>query len=64
MVLPTVRHPTFRVVQSQFSDRLQLPAGWSYAPRTLDTPLRIVTTDVPAQVLQDDLGNSYSLTSG
>ena len=45
-------------------DRLQLPAGWSYAPRTLDTPLRIVTTDVPAQVLQDDLGNSYSLTSG
>ena len=40
------------------------PDGWSYAPRTLDTPLRIVTTDVPAQVLQDDLGNSYSLTSG
>jgi hypothetical protein len=43
---------------------LALPDGWSYLPRTLDAPLRIVTTDVPAQVLQDDLGNSYSLTTG
>jgi hypothetical protein len=49
---------------AELGDRLQVPEGWSYEPRTLDAPLRIVTTDVPAQVLQDDLGNSYSLTSG
>ena len=46
---------------AELGERLQLPEGWSYAPRTLDAPLRIATTDVPAQVLQDDLGNSYSL---
>jgi len=40
--------------------RLHLPAGWTYRTRTLDAPLRVVTTTTPAEVLQDDLGNSYS----
>jgi hypothetical protein len=40
--------------------RLQLPAGWTFAARTLDAPLLIDTRSVPAEVLQDDLGNSYS----
>lgn len=40
--------------------RLQLPAGWRYDARTLDTELRVDTSGAPAQVLQDDLGNSYS----
>lgn len=41
--------------------RLDLPAGWSYRTRTLDAPLLVDTTTAAAQVLQDDLGNSYSL---
>ena len=40
--------------------RLQLPEGWTFAARTLDAPLLVDTRTVPAQVLQDDLGNSYS----
>jgi hypothetical protein len=45
-------------------DRLALPAGWSYQPRVLTSPLRVDTTTRAAQVLQDDLANSYSLESG
>jgi D-alanyl-D-alanine carboxypeptidase len=41
--------------------RLTLPTGWSYTTRTLTASLRIVTTNTPALVLQDKLGNSYSL---
>jgi hypothetical protein len=41
--------------------RLQLPAGWSFAARTLTAPLRVVTTSTTAKVLQDDLKNSYSM---
>lgn len=41
--------------------RLDLPAGWTYSPRTLVAPLRLETTASAAQVLQDDLRNSYSL---
>lgn len=40
--------------------RLQLPAGWTYGSRTLESTLEVVTTSTPARVLQDDLGNSYS----
>jgi hypothetical protein len=43
-------------------ERLNLPAGWSYRPRTLTSELRVDTTAGPAHVLQDDLTNSYSLT--
>jgi hypothetical protein len=42
------------------SSRLTLPEGWTYRARTLDEALRVDTTTVVAQVLQDDLGNSYS----
>jgi hypothetical protein len=38
-----------------------LPEGWSFSSRILKDDLEIVTVKNPAQVLQDDLGNSYSL---
>lgn len=41
--------------------RLDLPEGWSYQPRVLTETLRVDTTTRPAQVLQDNLTNSYSL---
>jgi hypothetical protein len=41
--------------------RLQLPDGWRFETRMLTEPLTVDTTDRPAQVLQDDLTNSYSL---
>lgn len=44
--------------------RLRLPDGWSYRVRTLEEQLRIDTSSQAAQVLQDDLTNSYSLVSG
>ncbi len=44
--------------------RLELPSGWTYRSRTLDTPLEVVTTTTNAKVLQDDLGNSYSQETG
>ncbi len=41
--------------------RLKLPAGWTYAARTLDATFRLTVPDGKAAVIQDDLGNSYSL---
>lgn len=48
----------------KLGERLKLPDGWTYQSRVLDGPLRIDTTTHAAQVLQDDLTNSYSLLSG
>lgn len=48
---------------AKLGDRLNLPAGWSYHVRVLGDELRIDTIAHPAQVLQDDLTNSYSLIS-
>lgn len=45
------------------ADRLNLPAGWTYQPRTLSSELRVDTRTRATQVLQDDLTNSYSLQS-
>ncbi|SON61961.1 hypothetical protein MSIMFI_03480 [Mycobacterium simulans] len=47
----------------KLADRLKLPDGWSYHVRVLPSELRIDTTTRAAQVLQDDLTNSYSLVS-
>ncbi len=44
--------------------RLNLPNGWSFQSRVLTSPLRIDTATHAAQVLQDDLTNSYSLVTG
>lgn len=44
--------------------RLTLPGGWSYRARVPEQPLRIDTTERDAEVLQDDLANSYSLLAG
>jgi hypothetical protein len=46
---------------AELGERLDLPEGWTYQTRVLDSPLRIDTTTHAAQVLQDDLKNSYSL---
>lgn len=40
--------------------RLHLPRGWRYGSRRLKRALRIVTVRAAAQVLQDDLQDSYS----
>lgn len=41
--------------------RLDLPAGWTYQPRVLANEMRVDTRTQAAQVLQDNLTNSYSL---
>jgi hypothetical protein len=43
------------------ANRLSLPAGWRYQPRTPTSTLRVDTTNSDANVTQDDLANSYSL---
>jgi hypothetical protein len=42
-------------------DRLSLPEGWIYEAVALTADLVIDTSGRPAQVLQDELLNSYSL---
>jgi hypothetical protein len=41
------------------SDRLDLPAGWTYASRVLDERLDVLSRDGVATVVQDDLQNTY-----
>ncbi|GAA1433164.1 hypothetical protein GCM10009641_23010 [Mycobacterium cookii] len=53
-----------RVDLPGLGERLDLPTGWTYQARKLTSPLRIDTTTHAAQVLQDDLRNSYSLFTG
>lgn len=48
----------------RLGERLSLPNGWTFHTRTLTSPLSIDTTTHAAQVLQDDLTNSYSLLAG
>lgn len=45
------------------ASRLELPAGWTYQPRVLTSELRVDTRSRAAQVLQDNLTNSYSLVT-
>jgi hypothetical protein len=44
--------------------RLELPEAWTYEVRTLDEPLRVVTTTTTAKVIQDEFRNSYSMLTG
>ena len=46
---------------ASLADRLSLPPGWIYEPVVLTTDLIIGASAQPAQVLQDELSNSYSL---
>jgi hypothetical protein len=46
---------------ADLGSRLDLPEGWTFLTRITDQPLRVETLDSPAQVLQDELRNSYSL---
>jgi hypothetical protein len=43
------------------SERLSLPAGWSYRTRVLEEELIVDTTSSIATVLQDEFENSYTL---
>ena len=45
----------------ELGERLDLPEGWTYQKRVLESPLRIDSATRTALVLQDDLTNSYSL---
>jgi hypothetical protein len=45
----------------KLGERLDLPEGWTYQQRVLESPLRIDSANRTALVLQDDLTNSYSL---
>lgn len=38
-----------------------MPAGWTYAPRTLEKDLDLLATAGDATVVQDELGNTYSM---
>ncbi|MCB0949090.1 MAG: hypothetical protein KDB44_07390 [Mycobacterium sp.] len=49
---------------ANLATRLRMPDAWTYRARVLDEELRIDTTTEAAQVLQDDLTNSYSLATG
>lgn len=46
---------------ADLTPKLQLPAGWTYAMRTLTKPLTVSTVAAPAKVTTDDLKNTYSL---
>ena len=46
---------------ADLGSRLQLPAGWVYEAVTLTDDLKVGITRQPAQVLQDEFLNSYSL---
>lgn len=53
--------PTLRLADLKgLRSKLRLPAGWSYRPRRLRRQLRIVTTHRSAQVIQDNLDDTYS----
>ena len=39
--------------------KLKLPAGWSFASRTLTSNLDVTDVDGKATVIQDDLANTY-----
>lgn len=43
--------------------RLQLPAGWTFQTRVLDDELIVDTSQSLATVLQDELENTYTLTT-
>jgi hypothetical protein len=45
---------------SGLGSRLKLPAGWSFHVVHLKQPLRVVTVKTAAEVLQDDLDDTYS----
>ncbi len=40
--------------------RLKLPTGWRYSSLRLKKTLNVVTVNTAAQVMQDDLGDTYS----
>jgi hypothetical protein len=45
---------------ANLGSKLKLPAGWTYRRHRLTRPLEVVTVRAAAEVLQDNLGNTYS----
>jgi pimeloyl-ACP methyl ester carboxylesterase len=43
----------------RLEERLQLPGGWQFSTRILQEPFELLTVDGIAEVLQDDLSNTY-----
>ena len=42
-------------------ERLVLPPGWRFTTRILQEPLRLPTVEGVAEVVRDDLANTYQL---
>jgi hypothetical protein len=60
-----IKDPTLSLADlPSLAPRLTLPSGWAYRVRTLSKPLIIATANHPAQVLQDNLEDSYSREKG
>ena len=56
-----IKDPTLSMADLPgLASRLTLPVGWTYRVRTLTRPLVIATATRAADVLQDNLDNSYS----
>ena len=43
----------------RLEERLQLPEGWQFSTRILQEPFELLTVEGIAEVLQDDLSNTY-----
>lgn len=60
-----IKDPTLSMADLPgLASRLTLPVGWTYRVRTLTKPLVVATEHHPAQVLQDNLEDSYSEETG
>ena len=60
-----IKDPTLSMADLPgLASRLTVPAGWTYRVRILTKPLVVATTNQPAQVLQDNLEDSYSKETG
>ncbi len=56
-----IKDPTLSMADLPgLASRLMMPSGWTYRVRTLTRPLVVATATRAAQVLQDNLENSYS----
>ena len=58
----TQREPTLTEADlASLGTRITPPEGWTYRARVLDAVLRVEGPSIEATVIQDDLGNTYSL---
>ncbi len=55
------KKPLTEAALATLGTQLTLPTGWSFHTRTLTSDLLLTASDGNATVVQDDLGNTYSL---